>query len=91
MSIYNHFPTRQAIIYTLVSDFVSRAHQQAHPKDDWKTWCHGTFVDIYRASIAEPEYLTLMLQSHNIGEASTGVYRESHAVPDRFGAVTKAC
>ena len=77
MSIYNHFPTKQDIVSALVSDFVVRAHQQKHSKVDWEEWLYLTFKDIYQASTSEPEYLSLMINSSNIGVASVAIFEDA--------------
>lgn len=79
MSIYNHYPNKQDIVFDLVSDFVKRAHQSAPLEKEWRTWLKHTFLNIYQASISEPEYLTLMLGSNNIGTASLDIFEDSLA------------
>ncbi|MEM8593727.1 MAG: TetR/AcrR family transcriptional regulator [Pseudomonadota bacterium] len=77
MSIYNHFPNKHAIISELVASFVARAHQREYPMDDWQEWVFLTFSDIYTASINEPDFLTLMVHSGNIGLNSVNVFKRA--------------
>ncbi len=77
MSIYNHFATKHDIVFALVEDFVARAHQKEHSIIDWQEWLHITFVDVFTAFTNEPEYLMLMISSHNIGIASKKVFDDA--------------
>ncbi len=77
MSIYNHFATKQDIVFALVEDFVARAHQKKHAVIDWQEWLYVTFVDIFTALTNEPEYLMLMISSNNIGVASKNVFDDA--------------
>ncbi len=79
MSIYNHFATKQDIVFALVEDFVARAHQKEHSAMNWQEWLHVTFVDIFTAFTNEPEYLMLMISSNNIGVASKNVFDDALA------------
>ena len=79
MSIYNHFATKQDIVFALVEDFVARAHQKKHAVIDWQEWLYVTFVDIFTALTNEPEYLMLMISSNNIGVASKNVFDDALA------------
>lgn len=79
MSIYNHYETKQDIEVDLVADFVKRAHQERPTNGDWKTWLNDTFINIYKATVKEPEYLTLMINSKNIGIASLSIFEDSLA------------
>ena len=77
MSIYNHFDNKQQIVAALVADFVKRAHNKNHDESDVKLWLINTFNDIYHATVSEPEYLLLMINSSNIGLASLDVFEEA--------------
>lgn len=77
MSIYNHYPNKQDIVFDLVADFVQRAHKSMPIQSDWRAWLKQTFLNIYQASINEPEYLTLMIGSNNIGAASLDIFEDS--------------
>ena len=77
MSIYNHFSTKQDIVFALVEEFVERAHQREDLNTDWQEWLHLTFVDIFSAFADEPEYLMLMISSNNIGVSSRKVFENA--------------
>ncbi|MCG8671581.1 MAG: TetR/AcrR family transcriptional regulator [Pseudomonadales bacterium] len=79
MSIYNHYENKQDIVRDLVADFVVRAHKQNSKEEDWQKWLASTFIDIYNATIDEPEYLTLMINSDNIGIASLNIFENTLA------------
>ena len=77
MSIYNHFSTKQDIVFALVEDFVARTHQKEREVMLWQEWLYVTFLDIFTAFSNEPEYLLLMVSSNNIGIASKNVFDDS--------------
>lgn len=77
MSIYSHYATKQDIVSALVAGFVKRAHDTLHDTSVCDEWLFLTFSDIYQATVAEPEYLLLMINSTNIGASSVSVFEDA--------------